>query len=257
MERNALKSRNWGDGTAKSGEKTQPQGRGLSGSVLKVIAVISMLIDHTSGHVLSKYKWIYAPLIEFQGHKLTWMYILRSFVGRLAFPIFCFLLVEGFIHTRSRIKYAGNLAAFAFFSEIPWNLLHGGAALNYKSQNVLFTLLFGLLGIWALDHFKEKEQIKGVLITVGLLMVASYAHADYGVKGYGLILAIYGLRNSKLLMGLVGSALTSWRAGIAFIPISLYNGERGFIRGKILKYAFYAIYPVHMLILYLIKRGGI
>ena len=246
MERNELKK-----------NFSENQRSGISGSVLKVIAVISMLIDHTTGHVLSKYAWVYKPLIEFHGHKLTWMYILRNFFGRLAFPIFCFLLVEGFLHTRSRLKYAINLGAFALLSEIPWNLLHGGNVLNYKSQNVFFTLFFGLLGMWALDYFKEKDKVKGVLITVGLLMVSSYAHADYGAKGYGLILAIYGLHNSKLLMGLVGSALTSWRAGIAFIPISLYNGERGFIQGKFMKYVFYAIYPVHFLILYVIKRGGI
>ncbi|MBO4473424.1 MAG: TraX protein [Clostridiales bacterium] len=256
MEGNALEHRDRLDRTAGSGEKASLSGRGISGSALKVIAVISMLIDHTSGHVLAKYEWMYAPLLEFQGHKLTWMYILRNFIGRLAFPIFCFLLVEGFLHTRSRLKYALNLGIFAILSEIPWNLLHGGSVLNYKSQSVFFTLLFGLLGIWALEYF-EKEKAKSVLIVVGLLMVSSFAHADYGAKGYGLILAIYGLRNSKLLTAVVGSALTSWRAGIAFIPISLYNGERGFVRGKVLKYAFYAIYPVHMLVLYLIKRGGI
>ena len=229
---------------------------GISGSVLKVIAVLSMLIDHVAGHILSRYESLNKVLFTVAGTKYSVVTILRNFPGRLAFPIFCFLLVEGFRHTRNRTKYALNLAAFALWSEIPWNLLHGGAPWNYKSQNVFFTLLFGLLGIWALEYF-EKEKSKAILITVGLLLISSYAHADYGVKGYGLILAIYALQKSKLLMALVGSALTSWRAGIAFIPISLYNGERGFIHGEVMKYAFYAIYPVHFLILYLIKRGGI
>ena len=230
--------------------------KGISGSTLKLIAVLSMLIDHTAGHILTKYECMNKVLFTFGSTKYSTVTLIRNFPGRLAFPIFCFLIVEGFLHTSSRLKYAINLGVFALLSEIPWNLLHGGTVWNYKSQNVLFTLLFGLLGIWALENF-EKEKVKSAAVVIGLLLVSSYGHADYGVKGYGLILAIYGLRNMKLLQAVVGSALTSWRAGIAFIPINLYNGERGFIHGKVMKYAFYAIYPVHMLILYLIKRGGI
>lgn len=237
-----------------SPETLSPGSFGISGSALKLIAVISMLIDHTAGHFLVHYAFANKVILEIMGHKITLLVILRKFIGRLAFPIFCFLIVEGFLHTKSRLKYALNLGIFAIISEVPWDLLHRGQYFNIKTQNVLFTLLFGLLGIWALECFKE-EKWKSILILVGLLMVSSYAHADYGVKGYGLVVALYGLRESRLLQAIVGSALTSWRAGIAFIPIALYNGERGFIKGKVMKYFFYAFYPAHILALYLLQRA--
>lgn len=227
---------------------------GISGSVLKLIAVISMLIDHTAGYFLAHYAFANRVLLEIMGHELTLLVILRKFIGRLAFPIFCFLIVEGFLHTKSRLKYALNLGVFAILSEVPWDLLHKGQYFNIGTQNVLFTLLFGLLGIWALEYFKEEEW-KSIPILVGLLLISSYAHADYGVKGFGLVVALYGLRESRLLQAIVGSALTSWRAGIAFIPIAFYNGERGFIKGKVMKYFFYTFYPLHILALYLLQRA--
>ena len=80
--------------------------------------------------------------------------------------------------------------------------------------------------------------------------------ADYGLGGFAFILVMYLLREEKILQAVVGTCIESggWAAGLAFIPINLYNGKRGFIRGKVMKYAFYAAYPVHIMIIYLIRK---
>ncbi len=198
-----------------------------------------MLFDHTALMFLSES----SPLHGF----------MRGF-GRLAFPIFCFLLTEGFVHTKNRTKYGINLFIFALISEIPYNLLNYGSITASEGMNVFFTLLFGYLGLCATEHFEDRRD-KLLLSLVGLLILSVIANADYGCNGYGFILLLYVLRENKLLQAVIGSCIlsSSWVAGLAFIPINLYNGERGFIKGKAAKYAFYAIYPVHMLILYLIK----
>jgi hypothetical protein len=221
----------------------------LSGSWLKLIAIISMFIDH-----LTAFYWCYDPQF-FQplltiGHKqITTYYLLRS-VGRLAFPIFAFLIVEGFLHTHSRKKYGRNLLLFAIFSELPWNFVHSGTW-HYGGQNVLFTLFIGFLGLCALEHFRNDSSRLAASI-IGLLVFSILFRADYGCAGYGFILLLYVLRNNRLLQAVIGSCIlpSRWIAGLAFIPINLYNGQRGFIKGPFAKYLFYAFYPLHLLVIY-------
>lgn len=221
--------------------------RVLSGSWLKLIAVVTMLIDHIASVFLRA-----DPIVLFSalGHTFTLYEIMRT-IGRVAFPIYAFLLVEGFIHTSNRKKYGTNLLVFAFISEIPWNLEHTGR-LFYSSQNVFFTLFFGFLGLCIIEKCKGKKRI-GCLLTV--LLITLVFRADYGCVGFGFVLMLYILRENKLLQTVIGccSLSTTWKSGLAFIPINLYNGKRGFIKGKFMKYAFYAIYPLHMLVLYLLK----
>lgn len=224
----------------------------LSGSALKTIALITMLIDHTTMTFLSGSK---AAVFTIAGHTLLWYDLLRG-VGRLAFPIYVFLLTEGFIHTRNRTKYGGRLLAFALISEIPWNLLHNGTVLYIKSQNVFFTLFLGFLALCAMDRY--RDDMKKQALSLVLPLIASLnLHADYGATGFGFILTVYLLRENELSRAIVGSCFLSsrWKAGLAFIPIGMYNGRRGYIKSAPLQYAFYAIYPAHMLLLYyLISR---
>ena len=222
----------------------------LSGSALKCIALFTMLVDHVGMHLLRNRGIV---LLHTRMGTLT-LYALMRGVGRLAFPIYCFLLAEGFLHTRDRRKYGLNLLAFALISEIPWNLEHTGT-LQYPVQNVFFTLFLGYAGLCCVEELKERpwEQLISLL---ALVLVAMNLNADYGVGGFALILVMYILREQKILQAIVGTCIESggWRAGLAFIPINLYNGKRGFIQGKAMKYLFYAAYPVHILIVYLIKR---
>ena len=222
--------------------------RFISGSVLKVIACITMLIDHVGLHL---YRKSGVMLIKKGLFKISF-YDFSQFVGRIAFPIYCFLLVEGFLHTRDRKKYGLNLFLFALISEIPWNLEHGGT-MTYPSQNVFFTLFLGYLGMCAIAAFKDQVwKMAGCLIA--LLVLSEVLHCDYGSSGYGLILCLYMLHEVRIVQAVVASCfLTSrWRAGLAFIPILFYNGKRGFIKGW-WKYLFYAYYPVHIYIIYLFK----
>lgn len=240
--------------------------RFLSGSALKLIAAVTMLIDHTAAILLNKTE---IPLFSFAGHTLT-LYGLMRYVGRIAFPIFCFLLIEGFLHTHDRKAYGRNLFLFALISEIPWNLVHSGKLTGPNSQNVFFTLFLGYLGISVVEkavffptaESKDEnppEQRKMLLYSgmlLLLLLLSVLIRCDYGCSGFGFIILMYILRTSPLLRAVVGSCVLSarWLAGLAFIPIAFYNGKRGFIRGKAAKYIFYAFYPVHLLVLYLIRH---
>ena len=105
----------------------------------------------------------------------------------------------------------------------------------------------------AAEYLKKEPA----LMLVGILLfgvLADTLRADYGFKGYVFIMLMYALREHEVLRILPSALLAQpWFSMTAFIPISLYNGKRGFIKGKVLKYTFYAIYPVHIFVIYLLK----
>lgn len=222
----------------------------LSGSTLKLIAVISMFIDHAAHILMNSF--------DFMGVKIygnyTVYYVLRL-VGRLAFPIFCFLIVEGFLHTRNVKKYCMRLAIFAVISEIPFNLMLSGKLIDFNHQNVYFTLLFGVI---ALELYKYFDNHLLKFCAVGIMFAAAgVLNTDYGIKGVALIVLIYILRESPsiqvLLSYFVLAGAGRMFALAAFVPINMYNGERGFIKSKPMKFAFYVFYPAHILLLVAIK----
>ena len=217
----------------------------LDGSMLKLLAVVTMLLDHTALVLLRNSSPV---LLSLAGHSLT-VYELLIYIGRISFPLFAFLVVEGFLHTRDVKRYAVNLFLFALISEIPWNLEHSGG-LFYGRQNVMFTLLLGLLGLWVIREYQEQRRKQCVLLLL-LLAASVVLQADYGCSGFGFILMLYLLRDRKLYQAVVGSCFLSslWIAGLAFVPINLYNGKRGFIDSPRKQYLFYAIYPLLMLAL--------
>jgi len=224
--------------------------RVLSGSALKVLAMGLMLIDHLAAFYWRMAPQFMQPLFAI-GHKPVSAYLLMRLVGRLAFPVFAFLLVEGFVHTSNRRRYGVSLFVFALISEVPWNLVHVGAW-HYPSQNVLFTLLLGFLGLCAIADLRGRRR---AVALVGLLVVSIFLRADYGCSGYGFILLLYVLRRQPVLQAVIGSCVlgSRWIAGLAFIPINMYNGQRGFIRGSLSKYIFYVFYPLHLFVIYLLR----
>lgn len=173
-------------------------------------------------------------------------------IGRIAFPIFAFLIVEGFTHTSNRRRYGISLLILAFISEIPWNLMHTGT-LFFERQNVIFTLLFGYICLCAIELLGDRIGLQGLVIA-GTLVLSYFFKADYGWIGVLYIIMLYFTNDHKIIQIILGSTMLSstWKAGLAFIPINMYNGRRGFIRGRIWKYAFYAIYPVHMGLIWLL-----
>ena len=223
----------------------------LSGSALKLIAVISMIIDHSAIAFVPRDAYV---LLSLFGREITLYYVMRV-IGRLAFPIFAFLIAEGAHYTKDRVRYGLNLFVFALISEIPWNLLFYGSVWNYEHQNIYFTLLLGYLAICFYEKFQGRFALQA-LSAFGLLAVSMVLGANGGPRAFVFIVLVYALRQQTILQALLAFSglLSTWLCGFAYVPIMLYNGKRGFIRGKVLKYAFYAVYPLHLLVLYGLKE---
>lgn len=224
-------------------EKSLP----LNSLHLKLLAMATMLIDHMGATLFPYALWMRC-------------------VGRLAFPIFCFLVAEGCAHTHDKKRYAARLLVFAVLSEPAFDLMHG-VWFTMDYQNVLWTLL-GALVCWAVEWASAGGALWQRLpaeaaIAVGFLL-AQWLNTDYGGWGVLLVTLFYLTREvrNRWAIQLVGLALfcwfcSAWRlemlAMLSLIPICLYNGERGF-SNKALQYGFYAFYPVHILILSVLAR---
>lgn len=242
--------------------------RGLSGAALKWIALVSMLIDHIG--LIVVYQALICERSLWLNGALMSLYAWLRIVGRPALPIFCFLLAEGFRHTRSRGKYLLRLTVFALLSEIPFDLAVNRSLLEFSSQNVFFTLLLGLAGIWAWECFTGgKPKSCGLLRLLAALACVAAAvwtarllGTDYGALGVLLILMFRLLRERVWLRDLCAALIFCgmiWLDGNWWIEIfallalpllRLYNGERG----RQAKYFFYCFYPGHLLLLCLLRR---
>lgn len=209
---------------------------GLNSFQLKWIAIITMLIDHV-GAVLFPHE---------MGFRI---------VGRIAFPIFCFLIVEGFFHTRDVRRYMARLGIFAVLSEVPYDLAFHGKPVDITGQNVFFTLLLGVLLMYLLE--KSPDIFVKALEIFSILCTAELLETDYSARGVLLILIYYVFKRWKEIYICAGAAwnfLYGWgriqNFGIFSAPfLALYNGERG----PKIKYFFYVFYPVHLLILHFLQ----
>ena len=208
---------------------------GLDSFQLKCIAVVTMIIDHIGAVIFPE--------------NIVWRYI-----GRVSFPVFCFLLTEGFVHTRDVKKYILRLAVFAAVSEIPYDLAFRNVILEFEHQNVFFTLA---VGVWALYAIEKNTWwlARGSIILLAM-WAAETLHSDYGLKGILLIMIYYFLREEKwpkIIFGALWNPLWGRIQSygmLASIPIALYNGKKG----PSMKYVFYGFYPVHLIILYVWAR---
>ena len=222
----------------------------LSGSSLKIIAILSMVIDHFAASIL--YNGFLLPAAPISQGSPYWnlylVYRAMRTIGRIAFPIFCFLLVEGFFYTSNRKKYALRMLVFALFSEFPFDFALFQTPITWNYQNVFFTLLIGFLTIWAMEQVKTSAYAlpKQLLCVLAGCVVAYALKTDYDYYGVTLIAVLYFLRYNRLYQTIGGILSLLWEAPacLAFIPINMYNGKRGFS----MKYFFYAFYPLHLLI---------
>lgn len=239
----------------------QPTSRthfGITGSTLKIIALFSMLIDHIGALVLRPYT---DSVLETAGYvavrQQTEIYELLRTLGRFAFPIFCFLLVEGFLHTHNVWLYAARLFLFALISEIPFNLAFRDKLFSADYQNVFIELFIGLLVLIVL---RKVEQLKlnpflklflAFLSVTSAMFLAYFVKTDYNYKGILAIVILYLFNVGRKTQAIAGAAAFAWElpAPLAFIPIYFYNGKRGWK----MKYFFYIFYPLHLFILYLIR----
>ena len=233
--------------------------RGLTGSTLKTIALFSMLIDHFT----AVFEWgsMHTGSMLFTYEEY---YFLRG-VGRLAFPIYCFLLVEGYVHTRNVAKYLVRLFLFGLVSEIPFDLAFRHTFLVWSYQNVYFTLFLGLLAVTMWDFITKKDPrhcgMGRILLALSAIAFIAFlgrvGNTDYGEWGVLTISALYIFRSSEWLRDLfsAGALLMASRLEavgfVEYVLFHFYNGERG----RQPKYFFYLFYPVHLLLLVLICRA--
>lgn len=235
--------------------------RGLNGTTLKIIAVITMFIDHIGevlieGGILNgSMSLSLSDIASFSSKPVWWkLDLVMRFVGRIAFPIFAFLLVEGFLHTRDVKKYGTRLLIFGLLSEIPFDLAVFHTPFYYGYQNVFFTLFFALLALSGMRKWEEKGILWNQIATVVLCCCgASFLKSDYGAFGVVFVVLLYMTRENPRMQTIAGSLAVIWElpAVLAFIPIRLYNGTKG--KGNF-KYVFYAFYPLHLILLYGVWR---
>ena len=236
---------------------------GLTGSHLKWIAIITMFLDHIgaalleigllpqiANAVLAGNAFNFLPTDYHTWYNLD---LVLRYIGRLAFPLFCFLLIEGFLHTKNVKKYMLRLGLFALISEVPFDLTFNNSVLELTSQNVFFTLFIGLAVLYGLQYFEETLPSHMAplryLVAITGMMAAYFLQTDYDAFGVLLIVLLYELRNSRKWQCIIGAIVTffnSYTAPLAFLFIWFYNGKRG---NQLPKYFFYAFYPLHLLVL--------
>ncbi len=247
------------------GKQVRAAGGGISADWLKVTAMVTMLIDHTG-------------VVLFPGD-MGW-----RLIGRIAFPLYVWLLVEGFSHTSDLRRYILRMGAFALISEVPFDLAVSGTAVSWEWQNVYWTLVSGLLMLCVLDRIRGRGPVRWILTALavlGFMIAAELLGFDYGCTGPFLVFVFYLYARCGYPHPAVGFVLfcavnlltpvldgypLSYPAvwlnaaytavlegfGIFSVPlICMYNGVRRWKRGK---YFFYLYYPAHLLLLYGISR---
>lgn len=235
----------------------------LSAAALHNLAMAFMLMDHLWATLLPAQEWL-------------------TCVGRIAFPIFAFMAVEGYFHTHNLKKYLLRMLIFAVISEVPFDLMYGGTWFYPVHQNVIWTLMMGLVGIHLMETVRKKKStfvyilVSTIVVILGGLL-GTLSMVDYygigvltvfifyffrGRKWWcllGQMLALYWV-NVELLGGLMypirlfGMEFELCQQGLALLalfPIWLYRGRQGY-HSKPFQYFCYAFYPIHMLVIVLV-----
>ena len=219
----------------------------FSGAKLKYIAFASMLIDHFN-------KAIIYPNLD--GGLFNRISDLFDILGRIAFPIFIFLLIEGYFHTRNKYKYLGTLLLFGIISEVPFDMCTSAVFFEPNWNNIMFTLSFVLAIIWVIDVLKEKLNkplwyVISILIVAVMCFIAMNLGLDYEHHAV-LIGYFYYIFHDRQALAIPFSYLSMFKEPWALLGFGLtltYNGERG----KQNKWFNYLFYPVHLLILGIIR----
>ncbi len=247
------------------------ENKGITGAHLKIIALICMTVDHI-GHA-------FAMDLLLANTSLYALYYILRFIGRTAFPLYAFMIFEGSKYSRNIKKYFLLLGLFAVVSEIPFNLVGNGTWTDLSSQNVYFTLFLGLAACYVVRLLRENDKNIAWSIPVTALLCASAFILQTDYSWYGVLLIWLFAVTEKLpayakwLLPVIGLALIGrpWEillhnASMTYVNnfclqfigslsalflIYRYNGERGNIH--IHKYFFYAYYPAHLLLLFLLS----
>lgn len=226
--------------------------KGLTGAKLKWIAIVTMLIDHIGAVVIAqKLANMGISLDATVNHWLIWIYWVCRLIGRLSFPLFLFLLIEGFTHTKNVYRYGLNLFLFALISEIPFDLAVSNTMFYWNNQNIFFTLFLGLILLVFIKN--QNKLISIVLILVFGLINEYLIFGDYGLYGIILLGGMYLLKKdvpARNIFVIIVGTYYQLTQGLSFLFMNQYNGQRG----KQNKAFFYLFYPIHLLILQIIAR---
>lgn len=224
----------------------------LNANHLKIIAYLTMLIDHIGAVVVYNMLFNYDNLsINIGYEELGNIYDTFRYIGRIAFPIFAFQISEGFVHTSSQKRYIIRLVILALVSEIPFDLAFAGEPFYFSYQNVIFTLLLGLLAI--VIGSKTINYILKAFVLVAFMGLANFMKTDYGMYGVFLVYIYYFFKNGNIfnyLFFMLVIISHDPRAAWAIIPIFMYNGKKGMGNTRL----WYSFYPLHLLILFLIGK---
>lgn len=244
----------------------------LSNAALKNVAYVSMVIDHFFAVLF----WVLVGAGFLSGLTLEQKYgIYRAgrAIGRSAFVVFAYFIVEGFLHTKSRKNYLARMAVFALLSEIPFDLAFNGAWYSFHSQNIFFTLCLGIAALMLIEHFRGRPLLQGAGVLL-CCFLAGIFRTDYMFMGVMLIVALYWFRQDftmqaaagifVMYVGTVGDRMVSYAGSglpfrdyfvlalsemygaFAFVLLYFYNGKRG---RHLPKFAGYFFYPAHLLVL--------
>lgn len=238
---------------------------GITAATLHILAMALMLCDHMWAALFPAEEWL-------------------TCVGRVAFPVFAFLLAEGYRHTRDVRRYALRLLAGAVISEVPFNLFYSGGTLYPYHQNVLWTFFISLLLMALLDRVRQRFRpvpaalLSAVLVLLGFLLGYGTMVDYYGV-GVLTVLVFYFFREKNLpcflgqlvclyilhvnilggyyydvtIAGFQMHIVQQGLALLALVPIWLYRGRQGH-HGKGFQAFCYLFYPVHMLVLFALRE---
>lgn len=221
----------------------------FNGAQLKYLAFVSMLIDHANNALLT-------PMLNGEGFLLH-LSNLFSILGRIAFPLFVFFIVEGFFKTRSRKRYLTTLLIFGVISEVPFDMFTSKTFFAPYWNNMMFTLALCLVTIWLIDSLKEKLANRVIWYVVSIILVILFGLLAMGLSldyDYHAILVAYlfYIFYDKPLLGAGLGYLSIIKEVYSFLGFAMtltYNGQRG----KQYKWLNYAFYPVHILILGILR----
>ena len=241
--------------------------RGLSGNALKMIACVLMFFDHMSqGVALNSLGFTPAYVMNDWGIPVlsglsaaSLIATIATLAGRIAFPIFCFFLVQGILLSGDYKKQIQRLLLFALIAEVPFDLGLFGQIFYWDHQNVLFELALGaatVVGIKKiLDGNKKRKQAYAAALFIAAAILAEVLKFDYGLAGIIAMVLFYLACNDRrrtMMMGIFAFLFEASLYGTVYLSLPLiyqYNGKRG--RGG--RWFFYIFYPAHLLALYLLS----
>ena len=221
----------------------------FSGAQLKYLAFISMLIDHVNNAIVT-------PMLDGGGF-LLYLSNIFSILGRIAFPIFIFFIVEGFFKTSNRKKYLITLLIFGVISEVPFDMFTSKTFFDPHWNNMMFTLALCLITIWIIDSIKNKLDNKVLWYVISIIMVilfgflAMQLSLDYDYHAIVVAYLFYIFYDKPILGAGLGylSIIKELYSFLGFGMTLTYNGERG----RQYKWLNYFFYPVHILILGILR----